>query len=77
MLENIQGLLTPAILSRVTGQTGESESAVMKGFGAAIPAIAAMIANRSDERVHETGRGSRHPNGGRSGRHHTRHGHHH
>jgi len=50
MLENIQGLLTPAILSRVTGQTGESESAVMKGFGAAIPAIAAMIANRSDDR---------------------------
>jgi outer membrane protein OmpA-like peptidoglycan-associated protein len=50
MLENIQGLLTPAILSRVTSQTGESESAVMKGFGATIPVIAAMIANRSDDR---------------------------
>ncbi len=34
----------------MTGQTGESESAVMKGFGAAIPAIAAMTANRSDDR---------------------------
>jgi OOP family OmpA-OmpF porin len=50
MLENIQGLLTPAIVSSVTGRTGESESAVMKGFGATIPAITAMIANRSDDR---------------------------
>jgi OOP family OmpA-OmpF porin len=50
MLENIEGLLTPAIVSSVTGRTGESESAVMKGFGAVIPAIAAMIANRSDDR---------------------------
>jgi OmpA-OmpF porin, OOP family len=50
MLENIEGLLTPAILSSVTGRTGESESAVMKGFSATIPAITAMIANRSDDR---------------------------
>jgi outer membrane protein OmpA-like peptidoglycan-associated protein len=49
MLENIQELVTPAILSRVTGQTGESESAVVKGFSAAIPAIAATVAGRSDD----------------------------
>jgi OmpA-OmpF porin, OOP family len=50
MLENMKALLTPEILSRVTGQTGESESAVTKGFDATIPAIAAMTANRSDDR---------------------------
>jgi OOP family OmpA-OmpF porin len=50
MLENMQGLLTPAIVSRISSQTGESESAVMKGFGATVPAVAAMIANRSDDR---------------------------
>jgi outer membrane protein OmpA-like peptidoglycan-associated protein len=49
MLDNLHSLVTPAILSRVTGQTGESESAVVKGFGAAIPAIAAMTATRSDD----------------------------
>jgi outer membrane protein OmpA-like peptidoglycan-associated protein len=50
MLENMKALLTPEILSRVTGQTGESESAVMKAFGATIPAIASMTANRFDDR---------------------------
>src|SRR5215475_12801570 len=50
MLENIQGLLTPEILSRVTGQAGESESAVMKGFGAVVPTIMGMIANRVGDR---------------------------
>src|ERR1700749_274608 len=50
MLQDMQGLFTPEILSRVTSQTGEAESAVMKGFGAAIPAIAVMTANRSDDR---------------------------
>ena len=34
----------------MTGPTGESESAVTKGFDATIPAIAAMTANRSDDR---------------------------
>ena len=50
MLENIQSLLTPEILSRVTGQTGESESAVMKGFGAVVPTIVGTIANRVGDR---------------------------
>jgi OmpA-OmpF porin, OOP family len=50
MLENIQSLLTPEILSRVTGQTGESEFAVMKGFGAVVPTIMGMIANRVGDR---------------------------
>jgi outer membrane protein OmpA-like peptidoglycan-associated protein len=50
MLANIQGLVTPAILSSVIGPSGEPEYAVKKGFGATIPAITAMIANRSDDR---------------------------
>jgi outer membrane protein OmpA-like peptidoglycan-associated protein len=50
ILENIQTLLTPEILSRVAGRIGEPESAVMKGFSAAIPAIVGTIAQRSDDR---------------------------
>jgi outer membrane protein OmpA-like peptidoglycan-associated protein len=50
MLESIQDLLTPDILSRVTRQTGESESAVIKGFGAVIPTIAGIIASRTGDR---------------------------
>ena len=50
MLENIQRLLTPEILSRVTSQTRESESAVLKGFGAVVPTIVGMIANRVGDR---------------------------
>jgi OmpA-OmpF porin, OOP family len=50
MLESIQSLLTPDVLSRVTGHTGESESAVMKGLGAVIPTITGMIASRSEDR---------------------------
>jgi outer membrane protein OmpA-like peptidoglycan-associated protein len=50
MLENIRSLLTPEILSRVAGDVDEPESAVMKGYSAAIPAIAGTIAQRADDR---------------------------
>src|SRR5262249_30205892 len=46
----IHDLLTPDILSRVIRQTGEPESAVMKGFGAVIPTIVGMIASRTGDR---------------------------
>jgi OOP family OmpA-OmpF porin len=49
MLENVEELVTPMVLSRLTGQTGESESAVAKGLGAAIPAMLGAVANRSDD----------------------------
>ena len=50
IIDNIQTLLTPEILSRVAGRIGEPESAVMKGFSAAIPAIVGSIAQRSGDR---------------------------
>jgi OmpA-OmpF porin, OOP family len=50
MLENIENLLTPEILSRVSSQTGESQSSLTKGFSAAIPVIGGMIAQRTDDR---------------------------
>jgi outer membrane protein OmpA-like peptidoglycan-associated protein len=50
MLENLRELVTPAILFRMTGQTGESESSIARGFDAAIPALAATVAGRSDDR---------------------------
>src|SRR6516165_7954302 len=50
MFDNISDLLTPAMLTRLAGQTGESESAVVKGLGAVIPTIAACTAARADDR---------------------------
>jgi len=49
MLDSFRELASPAILSILTRQTNESESAVSRAFSAAIPAIGAMIANRSDD----------------------------
>jgi OmpA-OmpF porin, OOP family len=49
MLDSFRELAGPAILSLVTRQTNEPESAIARGFSAAIPAIAATIANRADD----------------------------
>jgi OmpA-OmpF porin, OOP family len=49
IFESIQELVTPTILSRLTSQTGESESAVVKGLGAAIPGLLSSISDRSGD----------------------------
>ena len=49
MLSGIQDLVTPGLLSRVSGQTGESESAISKGFAAVLPAILGTLVRRSDD----------------------------
>jgi OmpA-OmpF porin, OOP family len=49
LLDNLRDLATPAIVSALSRATGESEPSISKGFGAAIPAIASTIANRSDD----------------------------
>src|SRR5262245_41366061 len=49
MLDSFRELAGPAILSLVTRQTNEPESAVARAFSAAIPAMAATVANRSDD----------------------------
>ena len=49
MLDSFRELAGPAILSLVTRQTNEPESAIARGFSAAIPAIAATVANRADD----------------------------
>jgi OmpA-OmpF porin, OOP family len=49
MLDNLREVISPALASALSRETGESESAVSKGLSAAIPAIASMIANRSDD----------------------------
>src|SRR5262245_23975989 len=49
MLDSFRELASPAIISILTRQTNESESAVSRAFSAAIPAMAATIANRSDD----------------------------
>jgi len=43
-------LVSPAILSALSRQTGESESAVSRGLSAAIPAITSTVAGRADDR---------------------------
>src|SRR4029453_7920015 len=49
MLDNLRDLVSPAILSTLSRQTGESESGISRGFSAAIPAIASTIAGRADD----------------------------
>jgi OmpA-OmpF porin, OOP family len=49
MLDNLRDLVSPAILSTISRQTGESESGISRGLSAAIPAIASTIAGRADD----------------------------
>src|SRR6185503_11805646 len=49
LLDNFRELASSAIISIVSRQTDETQADVARGFSAAIPAIAATIANRSDD----------------------------
>src|SRR5262245_60559906 len=49
MLDNIRDLIRPAMVSRAAVVTGDSESALTTGFSAAIPAILATLASRSND----------------------------
>jgi len=42
-------LVTPALLSRMSAQTGDSEAALTKGLGAVIPLLFASVANKSND----------------------------
>src|SRR5580765_1087076 len=50
IIEGLRDLVSPAILSALSRQTGESESAVSRGLSAAIPAITSTVAGRADDR---------------------------
>jgi OmpA-OmpF porin, OOP family len=49
MLDDLRELVSPATVSALSTRTGESEFAVSRGMSAAIPTIAAAIANRCDD----------------------------
>ncbi|HMJ85043.1 MAG TPA: OmpA family protein [Vicinamibacterales bacterium] len=49
IIDSLRELVSPAIISAVSRQTGESESGISRGFSAAIPAIASTIAARADD----------------------------
>jgi outer membrane protein OmpA-like peptidoglycan-associated protein len=49
MLDQLRELAAPSLVSVLSRQTGESESAVSKGLGAAVPAITSTIADRADD----------------------------
>ena len=50
LVDSFRELASTAILSIVSRQTDESQADVARGFSAAIPAMTATIANRSDDR---------------------------
>jgi OOP family OmpA-OmpF porin len=50
IIDSLRELVTPAILSALSRQTGESEPGISRGLSAAIPAIASTIAGRADDR---------------------------
>ena len=49
MIDSLRDLASPAVVSALSQHTAESESAISRGLGAAIPAIASTIANRADD----------------------------
>jgi len=49
ILAELQKLVTPALVSEVSRQTHEPNASVHRAYGAAIPALAAIIANRSHD----------------------------
>ena len=50
IIDGLRDMVSPAILSALSRQTGESESVVSRGLSAAIPAIASTVADRADDR---------------------------
>jgi outer membrane protein OmpA-like peptidoglycan-associated protein len=49
IIDSLRELVSPAILSALSRQTGESEIGISRGLSAAIPAIASTIAGRADD----------------------------
>jgi OOP family OmpA-OmpF porin len=49
MLDTITGLITPSLTSRLGSLTGDSQSAVTKGFAGTIPAVLGMVTSRADD----------------------------
>ena len=67
IIDGLRDLVSPAILSALSRQTGESESAVSRGLSAAIPAIASTVAGRADDQGFvKRSSGSRHHDGCRA-----------
>ena len=49
MIEGLRDLVSPQVVSALSQHTAESEAAVTRGLGAAVPAIASTIAGRADD----------------------------
>ncbi len=49
ILEGLRGVVTPALVSSVSAQTGESDAAVAKGLAALLPTFLSSIADRSND----------------------------
>ena len=49
MLDAIMQLVTPSLTTRIGALEGESQSAVTKGFAAAIPAVLGLVSSRAND----------------------------
>jgi len=49
MLDAVRELVTPDLVARMSGHTGDSEAMVSKGFGAAIPVLLSSLAGKADD----------------------------
>ena len=50
MLDAVRDLVTPDLVARMSAHTGDSEAAMSKGFGAAIPLLLSSLAGRADDK---------------------------
>ena len=67
MFDNLQDLISPALVTALSRQTAESQAGISRGLSAAIPAIASTIASRSnDQGFVKKPCGSRHQDRGRA-----------
>ena len=50
LIDNLKALITPDVVAKASSVFGESEAAVTKGFGAALPTVLGALASKADDR---------------------------
>lgn len=72
ILDGLKGFVTPAFISSVSAQTGESDAAVARGLSAVLPAFLSSVAERSSDsgfmtQLSRLAAGAGHPEGSGAG----------
>ena len=50
LIDSLKALITPDVVAKASSVFGESEAAVTKGFGAAVPTVLGALANKASNR---------------------------